>query len=80
MVRTRTIKEAAMYFRENDPQTCLTETAIRTLLRTGKVPCARVGKKYLVTIEALEEYLCSNTDTDCSERTCGRSKREWSIR
>ncbi len=57
MVRTRTIREAASYFREADPHTCLTETAIRTLLRTGAVPSARVGRKYLVTIEALEAYL-----------------------
>ena len=57
MVRPRTIREAAAYFQESDPQTCLTETAIRTLLRTGAVPSARVGKKYLVTIEALEAYL-----------------------
>lgn len=57
MVRTRTIREAAVYFQESDPQTCLTETAIRTLLRTGAVPSARVGRKYLVTIEALETYL-----------------------
>lgn len=45
MIRTRTIREAAAYFREADPHTCLTETAIRTLLRTGAVPSARVGKK-----------------------------------
>lgn len=57
MLRTRTIREAAAYFQENAPQTCLTETAIRTLLRTGVVPSARVGRKYLVTIEALEAYL-----------------------
>ena len=57
MVRTRTIREAAAYFRESDPDTCLTETAIRTLLRTGVVPCAHVGRKYLVTLESLERYL-----------------------
>lgn len=57
MVRTRTIKEAAVYFRESDPQTSLTETAIRTLLRSGAVPSVRVGKKYLVSLEALEGYL-----------------------
>lgn len=53
MVRTRTIKEAAAYFREGDPQTCLTETAIRTLLRSGAVPSV----KDLVSLEALESYL-----------------------
>lgn len=52
MIRTRTIREAAAYFKETDPETCLTETAIRTLLRTGAVPSARIGKKYLVAIEA----------------------------
>ena len=61
MVRARTIREAAAYFQENDPQTCLTETAIRTLLRTGTVPSVRVGKKYLVTVEALEAYLKGET-------------------
>lgn len=44
MVRTRTIKEAAAYFREEDPQTCLTEAAIRTLLRSGAVPSVKVGE------------------------------------
>ena len=63
MVRTRTIKEAAAYFRKNDPQTCLTETAIRTLLRTGAVPIIRVGKKYLVSLEALEKYLMSEAES-----------------
>lgn len=48
MVRTRTIREAALHFQEADPHTCLTETAIRTLLRTGAVPSARVGRKYLL--------------------------------
>ena len=57
MIHTRTIPQAAAWFREQAPETCLTETAIRTLLRTGKVPCAKVGKKYLVSIEALEDYL-----------------------
>jgi len=61
MVCTRTIREAANYFREKDPQTCLTETAIRTLLRTGAVPSIRVGKKYLVSLEALEACLTGET-------------------
>lgn len=62
MIHTRTIREAAAYFRERDPQTSLTETAIRTLLRTGTVPSVRVGKKYLVTVEALESYLSATVE------------------
>lgn len=59
-MRTRTIREAAAYFRETDPKTCLTETAIRRLICSGAVPSARVGRKYLVTVEALEAYLSGN--------------------
>ena len=56
-MRARTIREAASYFRETDPQTCLTETAIRRLICSGAVPSVRVGRKYLVTVETLEAYL-----------------------
>lgn len=62
MLHTRTIREAAAWFKDQDPQTCLTETAIRTLVRSGRVPCVRVGKKYLVTIEALEDYLSGQVE------------------
>ncbi len=57
MQHPRTIRDAAAHFRAKDPDTALTEYAIRTLVRTGTVPCARVGKKYLVSLEALEAYL-----------------------
>ena len=78
MVRTRTIREAASYFRECDPQTCLTETSIRTLLRTGAVPSIRVGKKYLVTIEALESYLTGEMES--IKVTCTPKTRKWQIK
>lgn len=57
MLHSRTIKEAAEWFRSQDPKTALTETAIRTLVRSGAVHSAKIGRKYLVTIEALEEYI-----------------------
>lgn len=77
MIRTRTIREAAAYFQEADPHTCLTETAIRTLLRTGAVPSARVGRKYLVTIEALETYLSGSVE---QEKPAKAQSRKWQIK
>ena len=77
MIRTRTIREAAAYFREADPHTSLTETAIRTLLRTGAVPSARVGRKYLVTIEALEAYLGGSVG---SEKPVKARPKKWPIK
>ena len=80
MVRARTIREAAVFFREKDPQTCLTETAIRTLLRTGTVPSVRVGKKYLVTVEALEAYLKGETEPVLQvQRPLQKKARAWQI-
>ena len=77
MIHTRTIKEAAAHFKSADPQTSLTEYAIRTLLRTGKVPCVRVGKKYLVTIEALEAYLAGSAAVEPARES--RAGKEWRI-
>lgn len=75
-MRTRTIREAAAYFREADPQTCLTETAIRRLLASGAVPCARVGRKYLVMLEALETYLSGN----CQPTAQAKPDKVWKIK
>ena len=80
MVRTRTIREAAVYFHEQDPETCLTETAIRTLLRSGTVPCARVGKKYLVSLEALEAYLMGDTEGAKPKAAQKKSAKKWQIK
>ncbi len=77
MVHMRTIKDAAAHFKSVDPQTALTEYAIRTLLRTGKVPCVRMGKKYLVTIEALEAYL-EGVAVPAPARESG-IRKEWRI-
>lgn len=77
MIRARTIREAAAYFQEADPHTSLTETDIRTLLRTGAVPSARVGRKYLVTIEALEAYLEGSAGP---EEPVAASPQKWQIK
>ena len=81
MVRTRTIKEAAAYFRETDPATSLTETAIRTLLRSGAVPSVRVGKKYLVSLEALEGYLTGEIEHTEQRNTSDSNPSDvWQIK
>jgi len=67
MVHTRTIREAAAYFRESGPRTCLTGVAIRTLPRTGAVPGARAGRKHLVTVEAPKAHLESFAAENPSE-------------
>ena len=57
MPRMRTIDQAAEWLRANDPDTAFTKTALRRLVTTGELPCVRVGQKYLVSLETLEDYL-----------------------
>lgn len=55
--RMRTIDQAAAWLLESDPETALTKTALRRLVVTGMLPSVRVGQKYLISLESLEDYL-----------------------
>ncbi len=56
MERIRTITEAVAYFKEQDPKTAINRTAIRRAVVDGLVPSMKVGKKWLVSLDALERY------------------------
>ena len=56
-MRMRTVYQAAAWLREQDPETALTKTALRRLVVTGQLPSVRVGQKYLISLETLEDYL-----------------------
>ena len=56
----RTIDQAFDYVLEQDSETSLSKTALRRLVTTGKLPSVKVGKKYLVSLETLEEYMSGN--------------------
>lgn len=66
--RMRTISEAAKYFKEKDKGTSLTEFAIRTLVLSGKVPYVQIGRKYLLSLDRLEEYLLNNDPEEAPHR------------
>ena len=56
-MRVRTIPQLYEEVKRIDPDSALTQTALRRLVVSGKIPSAKAGKKYLVTVEALEEYM-----------------------
>ena len=58
MRKMRTIDEAAAFVRQADPGTALTKTALRRLVTSGQIPSVRVGSKYLVDLNAIDEF-CS---------------------
>lgn len=52
----RTIQKLVAQAKELDPETCITESSIRLLVKSGKLPCVKVGRKTLVSVEAVEAY------------------------
>ena len=62
--RMRTIDQTAALLREADPQTAFTKTALRRLVVTGQLPSVRVGAKYLISLDALEEFLAMGSVAD----------------
>jgi len=74
--RIRTIRAAAEFFKAQDPETCLTETTIRTLVRSGKVASTKIGNRHLISIEALEAYLQGQTEAPVP---LPKQKTRWHI-
>ena len=67
--RMRTITETIRLLKEQDPDTCLTETALRRMVISGELPSVvKVGSKYLINVDRLINYLNEGTaGTDSSD-------------
>jgi hypothetical protein len=57
MARIRTLSEAYNYIKDMDPETAITRNALRRMVVSGNVPCVKAGKKYLIDMDVLFEYL-----------------------
>lgn len=55
--RMRTVKEAAVEIRQLDAHSALTEWRIRELALSGVLPRVQAGKKLLINLDTLFEYL-----------------------
>ena len=53
----RGIKQSITELKQNDPETALTEKALRRLVLTGAIPSVRIGTKYLINMDVLNNYL-----------------------
>lgn len=68
-MRMRTLPKAVELLREEDPDTAITLTALRRLVKQKKIPVAMMGThKPLVDVDALPELLlnCSFAKKDYS--------------
>ena len=57
MLRMRTIQEAAAELRKADPRTAITPYAIRQMVLTKQISHVPIGKKRLINMDELENYL-----------------------
>ncbi len=57
MNKIRTVNTAFAEIIEKDPDTALTKTAIRRILKSGAIPSLQVGNKVIFDMNDLEEIL-----------------------
>ena len=57
MARMRLQKEAMDYIREKDPNTAITPHALRRLVLDGVIPHISAGRRKLINLDILDEYL-----------------------
>ena len=70
-MRMRTIREAFEYIATTDPETAITQYALRRLVISGEIPSVRIGNKYLVALEAIDEYLQGKQPPISPAPVCG---------
>jgi excisionase family DNA binding protein len=55
--RMRTISEAISELRAEDPQTAITTHFLRQAIASGRLPAIKAGRKILINLETLSEFL-----------------------
>ena len=58
-MRMRTQAEAIAALRRADPECAITPYALRTMILSGRIPSLMVGRKRLIDLDTLQQYLCA---------------------
>lgn len=56
VARMRTIDAGFDELKRQDPETAITRTGFRRMVVSGKIKSVKVGRKYLVDLDAVESY------------------------
>lgn len=57
--RMRTIRDCAKYFKEVDPETAVTEHALRIMVKEGDIPFFKTGNRHIINLDKLIDYFNS---------------------
>lgn len=64
-MKVRKIKNSLEEIKAEDPNTCLTEYAIRQMIANGEISHIRRGRKILIDLDELKEYLSIGAKHKC---------------
>lgn len=73
MAKWRKIREAYAEIKAADPNTALSESAIRRMVQRGDIPSYKIGTHYLINLDDLED-LC-NTQPQAADSGAGVIRR-----
>ena len=72
IMRFRSARRIAEYYKSKDKETAITENLIRKLMDTGELPIIQNGSKRVTSIEAVEAYI--NRQLEKEVRTNGNRR------
>jgi len=75
LARMRTIRQCYEYFKEQDPESCISEYYLRSLVKQNKVPVFHAGRKQLVNLDKLIDYLNSDAAAYDEIQSYGKIRR-----
>lgn len=73
--RMRTIPQSAAELKALDQHTSLTECAIRRLVDQGKIKCVKAGRKKLINLDQLINYLSDPFPEEVPEEVPGEKEK-----
>lgn len=62
LAKMRTIRQCYEYFKSQDPESSISEYYLRCLVKQNKVPVFYTGRKRLINLDKLIEYLNSGQE------------------
>ena len=66
--KLRTLSEAYKCIKEMDPDTAVSANYVRCLAISGKVPRIKCGRKYLIDVDVLLDYLSAESSETTQEK------------
>lgn len=68
LARMRTIQQCTEHFKQYDPDTAISDYYLRCLVKQNKISHVMAGKKYLINLDKLIEFLNESNQGACVKK------------